>query len=715
MDLKKIVVPLIVVALLVAAAFTWPISGRRGDEDAHRALPADRLDLRGQRRPRARRADRHRRHRDPVGHRRRRHHVVRRQRSRFPTDAAAVIVSPSIVGDRFVQLTPVYTDGPVLDDGATLQADRTAVPLELDQIYESLDDLTVALGPNGANAKGALTDLLETTAANFGGQGAKFHQTIQDFSQLTGTLDDNKEELFGSAEALEGFIKTLARNDKTVRQFNQSLASVSQMLAGERTELAASLRNLAVAMKQVSGFVKENREILGSNIKGLNRVAKVLVKQRGALDEILSAAPVALNNLALTYNPQAGTLDTRANIQELGHQIASDPATLLCGIVNQADQAGQVCDVIKDILKDLPAAPRVAALGQAAGGVREPEQFDPTLGGLVAPDEPAARCESFGVVPGRSGALQRSERPGYPLDRVSTAVRRSSCCCSRSSASLTISGCGFDVYKLPLPGGTDVGRRPDHRAHHVPRRPRPGAAVDGEGQRRQRRQGDRRQPRRVHRRRDGAAAQGHRAARQRRGHDPADQPAGREVRLAGPARVRRQQRAASERGRDPARAQRPQPRGRGGPRCPQPAAQRRRRGPAAHHRPRAQHRARGPRGYDAVGARPDPHADDPARRPQGRHRQRHRQAQHLAVSVNEQRDTIDAALEELPSALVSIDKQRDDLVKMLEGARGAERRRRPGDPGVQGGHHRLAAAAQPRCCRRSPRQATTSSTPSTCS
>jgi len=38
----------------------------------------------------------------------------------------------------------------------------------------------------------------------------------------------------------------------------------------------------------------------------------------------------------------------------------------------------------------------------------------------------------------------------------------------------------------------------------------------------------------------------------------------------------------------------------------------------------------------------------------------------LSVSINKQRDTIDAALEELPSALVSIDKQRDDLVTMLE-------------------------------------------------
>jgi phospholipid/cholesterol/gamma-HCH transport system substrate-binding protein len=300
---------------------------------------------------------------------------------KVPADAAAVIVSPSIVGDRFVQLTPVYTGGDVLPDKATLDTDRTAMPLELDQIYQSMDDLTVALGPNGANSKGALTDLLETTAANFGGEGAKFHQTIQDFSELTGTLDDNKEELFGSAAALEGLIGTLARNDKTVRRFNRSMASVSGMLAGERSELAASLRNLAVAMKQVSGFVKENREILGSNIKGLNRVAKVLVKQRGALDEILTDAPIALNNLALTYNPQAGTLDTRANLQEIGHQIQSDPATLLCGFVNQADHAGQVCDVIKDVLGGLPAAPRAGAFGE--GGFPPPEQFDPTLGGIV--------------------------------------------------------------------------------------------------------------------------------------------------------------------------------------------------------------------------------------------------------------------------------------------------------------------------------------------
>lgn len=292
-----------------------------------------------------------------------------------PADAKAVIVAPAVVGDRFIQLTPVYTGGTVLADGATLGEDRTAVPLELDQIYASIDDLTVALGPRGANKKGALTDLLETTAENFDGQGASFHDTIEDFAGLSATLDDNKDELFGSARKLEGFIETLAGKDKTVRRFSDSLADVSSMLSGEREELSAALRNLSTALGQVTSFVRENRDALGRNISGLNRVAKVLVKRRAELDSILDSAPLALNNLALTYNPEAGTLDTNANLGELVDQVTGDPSTFLCGILGQADRSGSLCGLVK------------GALGRSApGGQHGGTPFDRTLGGLVAED-----------------------------------------------------------------------------------------------------------------------------------------------------------------------------------------------------------------------------------------------------------------------------------------------------------------------------------------
>jgi phospholipid/cholesterol/gamma-HCH transport system substrate-binding protein len=294
----------------------------------------------------------------------------------LPNNAEAIIIAPSIVGDRYVQITPAYTGGTPLADGAVLGTDRTSVPLELDEVYDSLNNLTVAIGPDGANAEGALTDLLEVTADNFGGQGAQFKQTIQDFSQLSKTLADNKEELFGSAAQLQKFIQTLAENDTTVRAFNQSLSDVATMLDGEKEELAAALRNLSIALGEVTTFVKDNKGTLTRNIKGINRVAKVLVKQRVALEETLRSAPIALNNLALTYNPQAGTLDTNANLGQIESDIENNPALLLCGFVQPNDPSGALCDSIQQIL------PRAAVITQGTGS-SVGESFDLTLGGLV--------------------------------------------------------------------------------------------------------------------------------------------------------------------------------------------------------------------------------------------------------------------------------------------------------------------------------------------
>ena len=83
---------------------------------------------------------------------------------KIPKDAKAVVVTPTLVADRFVQLTPVYTEGPVLTDDADIALPDSAVPVELDRIYASLRDLSEALGPNGVNKDGTLNHLLEAGA-----------------------------------------------------------------------------------------------------------------------------------------------------------------------------------------------------------------------------------------------------------------------------------------------------------------------------------------------------------------------------------------------------------------------------------------------------------------------------------------------------------------------------------------------------------------------
>jgi phospholipid/cholesterol/gamma-HCH transport system substrate-binding protein len=298
---------------------------------------------------------------------------------KVPADAEAVIITPAIVGDRFVQLTPVYRGGPVLADGEKLSTQDTSTPLELDEIYQSIDDLTVALGPDGANSKGALTNLLDSTATNFAGQGEQFHRTIENLGKFTGTLENNKEELFGTAREMQRFVRALARNDQTVRDFNDSLVGASDLLEDEREDLADALRNLGVAMREVSSFVKENKDSLSENIKGLNQVSKILVKQRAALDETLGTAPLALSNLFHTYNPRTGTLDTRTNLGENVADLQNDPALVLCSMLAQTPTPKEACNLLQQAL------PRPGALSPSkrSDEVRHVEHVDRSLAGIV--------------------------------------------------------------------------------------------------------------------------------------------------------------------------------------------------------------------------------------------------------------------------------------------------------------------------------------------
>jgi phospholipid/cholesterol/gamma-HCH transport system substrate-binding protein len=302
-----------------------------------------------------------------------------------PSDVQAVIISPAVVGDRFVQLTPVFKPGDrELQDHAVLSTARTSTPLELDQIYQSIDELTVALGPQGANSKGSLTRLLDSTARNFQGEGEQFHQTISDLSRLTGTLDDNKEELFGTARQVERFVRALARNDGTVRRFNDSLTSAADLLKDERADLRAALHNLGIAMQAVEGFVKENRGTLSHNIKGLDQVSKVLVKQRAALDEVLRVAPTTLANLYHTYNESTGTLDTRTNINENLNELTANPVKFLCSIIKAGNpKAKDACDVLRRTLPVPKARPAALTSGPASSGTRVVEHIDRSLGGIV--------------------------------------------------------------------------------------------------------------------------------------------------------------------------------------------------------------------------------------------------------------------------------------------------------------------------------------------
>ncbi|RZU33225.1 MCE family protein [Blastococcus saxobsidens] len=248
----------------------------------------------------------------------------------IPADADAVVLAPSLVSDRYVQFAPVYDGGPKMQDGDELSLERTAIPVELDAVYAALDELSAALGPTGANANGALSDLVDVGAANLEGNGEALNRTLTGFSQAVETLAENREDLFGSLDNLQVFTSALATIDAQVGQFNDNMAAVTDLLAAEREDLAEAITLLNDALADVAGFVRDNTALLTTNVDRLADVTLVLVQQRNALAEVLDVAPAALGNLARAYNPDYGTLDTRDN--GFGSMT---PEVVVCGALYQ--------------------------------------------------------------------------------------------------------------------------------------------------------------------------------------------------------------------------------------------------------------------------------------------------------------------------------------------------------------------------------------------
>jgi phospholipid/cholesterol/gamma-HCH transport system substrate-binding protein len=234
-----------------------------------------------------------------------------------PAGAVAVAVAPSVVADRYIQLSPAYTGGPRLADHAVIPATRTATPVELDQLYASISRLATALGPNGANRKGALSNLLDTGAADLAGNGKDLGDMIDNLGQATKTLSGSSDDLFATLRNLQKFTGMLKANDGQVRLAEQQLSQVNGFLADDRENLGAALRQLATALRAVQGFIHGARPLLKSNIDRLATITQTLVKERASLAEALDSVPLAADNVLNAYDPVHGTLDGRGDLNEL--------------------------------------------------------------------------------------------------------------------------------------------------------------------------------------------------------------------------------------------------------------------------------------------------------------------------------------------------------------------------------------------------------------
>lgn len=111
---------------------------------------------------------------------------------RVPANATASILNPSLVASRTIQLSPPYTGGPVLRDGAVIPIERTRVPVEWDQLRDSINAILRQLGPTPQQPAGPFGDIIESAADNLSGKGKQVNETLNSLSQALTALNEGR-------------------------------------------------------------------------------------------------------------------------------------------------------------------------------------------------------------------------------------------------------------------------------------------------------------------------------------------------------------------------------------------------------------------------------------------------------------------------------------------------------------------------------------------
>jgi phospholipid/cholesterol/gamma-HCH transport system substrate-binding protein len=255
---------------------------------------------------------------------------------KVPADADALIISPQLVTARAIQLSPAYTSGPVMADGVTISQDRTAVPLEWDDLRRQLEKLTNALQPTEPGGVSTLGAFVNTAADNLRGQGADIRETVVEMSKALSALGDHSDDAFATVRNLSVVVSALENSSSLLQQLNRNMAAATGLLTDDPGAVGTAIRDLNAVVTDATQFIEENRETLGTTTDKLASITTTIHSNLDGIKQALHVFPNAAANLANVYQPSQTALTGG-----LAPNNLADLLKFVCGSVAAASRAGQ--------------------------------------------------------------------------------------------------------------------------------------------------------------------------------------------------------------------------------------------------------------------------------------------------------------------------------------------------------------------------------------
>ena len=256
---------------------------------------------------------------------------------KVPANASAVILNPTLVASRSIQLEPPYKGGPVLGDNAVIPMDRTQVPVEWDELRNSITNIITKLGPTPEQPKGPFGEVIESFADGLAGKGKQINTTLDALSRALTALNEGRGDFFAVVHSLALFVNALQQDDQQFVALNQNLADFTGRLAHSDTDLSNALQQFDSLLTAVRPWLAKNRGVLANDLNNLATVTTTLVQPEplNGLETALHVLPTAAANINQIYHPSHGAVVAIPAITNF-----ANPMQFICSSIQAGSRLG---------------------------------------------------------------------------------------------------------------------------------------------------------------------------------------------------------------------------------------------------------------------------------------------------------------------------------------------------------------------------------------
>ena len=206
----------------------------------------------------------------------------------IPANVEASIGQTSLLGSMHLELNPPLGQPGVgrLRPGATIPLSRSSTYPSTEQ---TLSSLSLIINGGGLSQIG---EIIHNFSAALAGRGGAVRDLINRFDTFVGTLDQQRDNIVASIQALDQLGGTFAAQHDVITQALHKLPPALDVLIKERPRLTAALDGLRKFSNNATGLINDTQADLVRNLKNLEPTVKGLAEVGPEIDTALAALSV---------------------------------------------------------------------------------------------------------------------------------------------------------------------------------------------------------------------------------------------------------------------------------------------------------------------------------------------------------------------------------------------------------------------------------------